>query len=226
MESFRFRRFMTVFALVVGVMALSGCTWLLGPSFGLPDEFVDQVGEETLDAVEQELGVAIYRGSSPPTFNSEYLASPYLMTATTVPDDLNDVGDQFGDQYFRFFDQNEDAQTIAVQVAQGDSIGEGMGGYISGRFNRFTVFVIVNSVRDDGAESQVLRVFSGRLRSDGIRDYEQALVMLDDGGFSGYIPIDTGRAFEDGDGFAAGTPFPTANVIPAAAPQRSDSVLE
>lgn len=223
----KMRRFMTVGALIVGTIALSGCTWLFGPSFGLPDEFVDQVGEETLDAVEQDLGVAINRGGSPPSFNSEYVASPYIMTSTTVPDDLNFPGAQFSDQYFRFFDQNDREQTISVQIAQADTVGEGIGGYISGRFNRFTVFVIADSVRSgDGAETQLLRVFSGTLDSNGISEYQHALVMLDDGGFDGFIPNDTGRAFEDGDDFAEETPFPQANVLPTAATLRNDSALE
>jgi hypothetical protein len=227
MKSIRLRGFTAVIALVVGTMALSGCTWLFGPGFGLPDEFVDQVGEGTLDAVEQDLGVEINRGGSPPAFNSEYMASPYIMTATTVPNDFSFPGDQFADQYFRFYDQNESDQTINVQLAQGGSVGEGMGGYISGRFNRFTVFVIVDSVRSsDGAETQSLRVFSGKLESGGITEYQHALVMLDDGGNDGFIPNDTGRAFNDGDDFAARTTFPATNTVPATAPQRSDSALQ
>lgn len=227
MKSLRLKRFTTALALVFATAALSGCTWLFGPGFGLPDEFVAQVGEETLEAVEQDLDVTINRGGSPPTFNSEYVASPYVLTATTVPGDAFFPGDEFADQYFKFFDQNESEQTVSVQVAQGNTIGEGLGGYISGRLNRFTVFVIVDSVRStDGAQTKLLRVFSGTLRSGGVSDYQHALVMLDDGGNDGFIPNDTGRAFSDGDDFAGLSPFPTANELSITAPLRSDSVQQ
>ncbi len=229
MQLFSIRRFATVFVLVLGTMALSGCAWLLGPTRGLPRDFVDQVGEEPLRMVEEDLGVAINRGSNPPTFpvfGGEYLASPYVLTETTIPNDFASPGTTFADQYFRFFDQNEATQEIAVQIAQGGSIGDGIGGYISGRFNSFTVFVIVDSVRtSDGAETQSLRVFSGRLTDEGIRDYQHALVMLENNGHSGFIDNDTGRSLEDADGLAERTPFPTTE-LPSSTLPRSDSAVQ
>lgn len=230
MRLFSIRRLSTVLVLILGTVALSGCAWVLGPTRGLPRDFTDQVGEEPLRVVEEELGVTINRGGSPPTFpgfGGEYLASPYVMTETTVPNDFASPGTSFADQYFRFFDQNEATQEISVQLAQGGNIGDGIGGYISGRFNSFTVFVIVDSVRtSDGAETQSLRVFSGRLTDDGIRDYQHALVMLENNGNSGFIANDTGRSFEDGDGLAERSSFPTVNELPSSTLPRSDSAVQ
>ncbi len=209
-------------------LLLTSCDALFGVeeeeesrSAGLTSEIQQIVSDEQLSVLEDDMDLTIYRGSNPPTFNSEYKIEPTTMRSTTVPNDSNSPGSVFADYWIRFYDQDNETQTISLDTAQTNSTGglltsgEGRGGYIVGEGDNFSVFAQVDSY-DTNTEitSVLLFVYSGTLTSSGINDFEYALLMLNNNGDSTKIPNDTGRSFYDGDGVSPLTSsFPLSNVV-------------
>ncbi len=76
---------------------------------------------------------------------------------------------------------------------------------MAGNGNFFSLFVVVENTRtEDNGRSRTLEVYSGEITPKGIRNLESTLLMLDDYGDANgnLIPINTGRAFRDKDGFS------------------------
>lgn len=216
------------FTFLAVVLLLSGCEALFGPEEeessrqdGLTAEVQDIVTEEQLGILEDDMSLTIYRGSDPPTFNSEYKAEPNTMRATTVPNDSNAPGTVFADYWVRFYNQNNETQTISIDTAQTNSAGTvltsgtGNGGFIVGEGDRFSVFAEVDVFDSStGITSVQLLVWSGILTSTGITDFEYALLMSNNNGDSTKIPNNSGRSFYDGDGSSPlTTNFPIPNIV-------------
>lgn len=246
MKKDRVQFFARGFVFLALILLLSGCEALFGPEEeeessrqdGLTAEIQDIVTEEQLGVLEEDMSLTIYRGSDPPTFNSEYKAEPNTMRATTVPNDSNPPGTVFADYWVRFYDQDNENQTISVDTAQTNSAGAlltsgtGTGGFIVGEGDRFSVFAEVDVFDDStGITSVQLLVWSGILTSTGITDFEYALLMSNNNGDSTKIPNNTGRSFYDGDGNSPLTSnFPIPNIVgqsvahPETAPSNAELV--
>lgn len=226
------RRFRTISRSVFmagALILLVGCDALFGPEEeessaldGLSPEIQNIVTEEQLGVIEGDLGLTIHRGNNPPTFNSEYKAEPSTMRATTVPSDGFSPGDVFNDYWIRFYNQNNENQTISLDTAETNSLGTvttsgtGTGGFIVGDGDAFSVFAEVDVFRSSsGITSVVLFVWSGVLTSSGITDFEYVLLMSDNNGDPGVIPNNTGRSFFDGDGNSPLATFPLPSLTPS-----------
>ena len=62
--------------------------------------------------------MVINKGLDPPDMEGEYLASPYELSASNVPDDYS-LGTIFADYYFRLYDQDNDDLTIKLDYYNG-----------------------------------------------------------------------------------------------------------
>ena len=147
------------------------------------------------------LGMPINRGETPPDITSAYFASPFILKASTI---LSDVpGFQFSDYTVTFYDQNNDNLSVKVDYLNGPESGTGLGGFIVGSDNKFSVFAEVNSTYS-GKNATLVHVISGTLTATGIQNLYFANFMLNNNGNPGGIWIEEGdgRVIYDSDGFS------------------------
>jgi hypothetical protein len=158
-----------------------------------------------------DLGMIINRGETPPVLNGTYFASPFVLKASNVPNDT--PGYTFSDYSLTLFEQNNDNLSVKMDYYNGGESGTGIGGFVVGTNNKFTVFAEVNSTYI-GYTAKMVHVVSGTLTATGIEDLYFANFMLDNfdnlGGI--WIAEGEGRIIYDSDGFSEKEP--TRKSIP------------
>jgi len=164
---------------------------------GLTREIHELVPAEILETIEG-LGMPVYGGGNPPNIENIYEIDPLTLLDSNVPDD-NDPGTVFATMRSRFYQQDNSELTIAVDYSSGGESGTGLGAFIVGDNNRFTVFAELNA-SIQGQDAELVLMFSGRLVSDGIEDAHVANFMLENNEGEYWIPNGTGRVFHDADG--------------------------
>jgi len=181
---------------------------------GISEDIQEFVSQESLTVIENELEATVHRGDDPPTFNSEYKMSPVIFETGNVPDEFYFPGQQIADLYIRFSDQDTENNSLSVDFVEKNwftdeviSVSEGIGSYIVGRDNSFSVFSVVEQ-NYEGDTVEGLYVFSGTLDEDGIADFQYTNFMLDNRGSDKVIPNDTGRLFYDGNEFTEAHAYP------------------
>lgn len=169
-------------------------------SNGLTDDINNLVPQSVLDEME-DLGLPIYTGTNPPNVELAYHLSPFVLKNSNVPTDY--VGMTFADMDVQFYDQNNDQLTVKIDYVNGPESGNGLGGFIVGKDNKFTVFAELN-VEAYGQYAQVVMVFSGKIVNGGVEDAYAANFMIDDNGDPGgyFIEEEQGRVIYDQDGFS------------------------
>jgi len=148
-----------------------------------------------------DLGMIINRGETPPVLNGTYFASPFVLKASNVPNDP--PGYTFSDYSLTLFEQNNDNLSLKLDYYNGGESGTGLGGFVVGSNNNFTIFAEVNSTYL-GYTAKMVHVISGTLTATGIEDLYFANFMLDNfenlGGY--WIAEGEGRIIYDSDGFS------------------------
>lgn len=168
---------------------------------GLTKEITDLVPQFILDEMER-LGMPINGGANPPTIEATYLASPYILKSSNRSEDV--PGMSFADYKVTFSGQNNDDLTIMVGYENGPESGSGIGSFVVGEGNKFSVFVEINSVHSGGTTAKSIQVISGNLVNEGIEDFYLANFMLDDNDDPQdvWIEIGEGRVIYDQDGIS------------------------
>ncbi|MCF6242102.1 MAG: hypothetical protein L3J74_12245 [Bacteroidales bacterium] len=168
---------------------------------GLTQEIVNLVPDSILNEI-KSLGMPIYGGENPPNIENSYIASPFVLKASNR--EYDQIGYTYSDYYVKFYNQDNSKLTISMNYANGPETGEGMGSYIVGKDNKFTVFVEVNAETEDGSKAKMVHIISGEWTADGIKDFYFANFMLDNfGNPTGYwIENGQGRIVYDSDGFS------------------------
>lgn len=183
-------------------------------SNGLSKDINELVPDSILKVLDS-LGMPINTGDSPPNLEGFYLAKPFILVSSNISFDF--PGKVFADYYVRFYEQNNSKLTVSVDYLNGLENGVGVGSFIVGDNNKFSVFSRVTTTV--GADSAfVLNLYSGILGQNGIDSLYVAIFMLDNlGNPSNYFINDgDGRVIYDSDGFSETvTGFPkkaTTNV--------------
>ena len=170
---------------------------------GLTREITDLVPQEILDEM-IVLGMPINGGNKPPQLEGTFLASPFILKNSNVLSDYE--GMSFADYYATFYDQNNKDLSIKYSYINGPESGEGLGGYIVGDKNTFSIFAELTATAY-GEEVSMVHVISGTIEDDGIKDLFFANFMLDNNDNpNGYwIANGQGRIIYDSDGFSPKT---------------------
>lgn len=172
---------------------------------GLSRNINDLVPEETLNTI-RNMGMPIYGGGEPPKIEGTYKIAPNILFNSNVPNDFS-KGYRFNDYTVEFSDQNNDDLTVKTKIASisgsKSDKGQGVGSFIVGENNQFSVFVKVEGV-SNGQEYTTINVYSGILTERGIEGLYHSLFMLDDRGDAKNVLIENGdgRVFYDGDGIS------------------------
>lgn len=199
-----------VLALITAISILSINSCKKNDETGFSEDIENFVPDSTMQALE-EMGMIINEGKVPPSLDGYFLASPLIMTESSVPDESYDSTTNFVDYLYYFHNQDNDELTIDLDIdGLNDSHelishSEGIGTFLSGNNSFFSSFTIQDGYTllegSDTAFYKLLTVLSGKIDNTGILDYQYALLMLDDYGdpYDYYIPNNTGRLFKDGD---------------------------
>ncbi len=160
----------------------------------IPDEILAQIREN---------GQPIYEGLNPPDVEGRYLMSPNTLVSSNF-NDSSQPGRVFGDNIITFSEFDSKSLTMEVDLEQGRTTGTGLGSFISGEGDNFTIYVRIDRSYESGHTTLEARVFSGTIRENGILDLYTSLFMVNDGGDpdNELIGNGEGRLFRDRDGFS------------------------
>ena len=168
---------------------------------GLTKEIVNLVPDSILTEM-KSMGMPIYGGENPPNIENSYVASPFVLKASNRESD--EIGHTYSDYYVKFHNQDNKSLKINMDYQNGQEKGTGMGSYIVGSDDKFSVFIEVNATENEDSKAKLVHVISGKWTSDGIKNLYFANFMLDNyGNTSGYwIENGDGRVIYDSDGFS------------------------
>jgi hypothetical protein len=169
------------------------------------EKYEEFVTPELEDALVNKLGITIHRGPNPPDITG-YYRTARKCTQSTIPNDTY-LGKAFADYKLNFYGKEDleismEGFQVNIGTNEASSYDLGEGCFISGTGNRFTVFFNRTSQHDDGGPNSVtLVVFSGELvknsqgKITGIKDYQQVVVMRDNGGRTDLLNNGEGRLY-------------------------------
>jgi hypothetical protein len=182
-------------AAAAAIVGLSSC------KFVIPPDAYNYISEEQLREL-KAMGLPINDGSNPPDVTGTYLCDSLVLKNTNISNDF-ELGHPFANMEIEFDNQNSDG-TVRVSYWQGSESGTGLGAYISGWGNRFTIYAQIIGT-SSGINFTDAMVFSGTMSSSGIKNFVYALLMTDkDYDPTPYlIEIGGGRVIEENDGLAA-----------------------
>ena len=170
---------------------------------GLTQDINTLVPQTTIDEM-TTLGMPINSGNTPPTLGSGstgiiYKASPFVLKSSNRTGDS--PGNLYGDYYVKFYNQDNTKLALTLDYSNAGETGTGLGSFIVGTGNKFTVFAKVNST-SKGYSAVLVHVISGTLTTTGIQDLYFANFMVDNNGNLGGVWINNGegRVLYDSDG--------------------------
>lgn len=156
--------------------------------------------------------ITIYEGANPPNIEGVFIMSPVRLFYDSTYD--YDIGYEFSDMYFRFFNQDMINNTLDYQEKQGKSEGKGTGCFISGEGDKFTVYFDIDETYYGSHTIYLKRalIISGILTENGIKNCEYAFVVTDKSDDPDKELINPGdfRVVKDGDGLSKYTSWPNS----------------
>ncbi|WP_281233347.1 hypothetical protein [Flavobacterium gelatinilyticum] len=154
----------------------------------LYDSYVDAAMQKSIN----ELGITIHKGNKPPTVEGVYAIEPFFCENSNFTDPAK--GSNFGASTLTLSNQNTarlsiDLKNLLVYLnGNRNETWEGLGSFISGEGNKFSIFLHSNGEIDYGtyiAKYQNLIILSGELDVQdnsikGIKNLQMASIMHDD----------------------------------------------
>ena len=185
MTNFRLNlRKVTTIIACLAVIMFSGCKKDADPPSvdeeGLTENIHNIIPDEYIETL-IELGFEINGGNMPPNIDGKYLAETLELVATNT---FGGIAKQW-DMYVTFSGQNNNTLTVnadyTMQSEQGPLSANGSGSYIVGKGNKFTVFVDAER-KQDGYTAKTVEFFSGEIITNGIKNYQWGVIMVDNAG--------------------------------------------
>ena len=190
------------------VFAMTACLDETGETIVLPSGTVssDVIPDELRGVIEKY--IPIYEGNSMPNISGFYLADD--VTAVYCSDEGNggyEPGHKFIDYYYYFGPQNSNGVIYDFSAKEGKSISTSKLIQVTGDGSNFTAFYVTETnidINDDGVNetwTKVSTVVSGRVTSEGFRDYKRAIIMVDKTDpYDKYMKVNVYRVFYEPDG--------------------------
>ena len=145
-----------------------------------------------------ELGIEINEGRNPPNIEGTYLVTPFRLVKSNFSDSLG-IGYQFADMQITFSKQNNVDLTIVTDYINGPQTGSGLGSFITGNGNKFTVFTEITGIMN-GYPFKSVDIYSGEITPAGIANFYHAGMVTDEAPTT--IKRGQGRLSFDSDGFS------------------------
>lgn len=162
------------------------------PGYVLPDEIYDEVARL----------IPIYSGLTPPDMTGEYVSSPHILVYLSYVDP--DSIQLYGDRYIAFGYNNKQMNFYGKQYdpEQGGDIEEICYGVkITGENDCFTCYYVVDGY-PGGYYAQQSFIFSGKKTDEGLLDFHNAVVMLENSGHPELPAKNSYKVLKDKDGLA------------------------
>jgi hypothetical protein len=165
---------------------------------GLSQDIQNLIPDSILTVI-TGLGMPINKGNKPPTLSGTYLASPFILKSSNRPGDF--AGQSFSDYEVRFYNFSISALTLTVDYYNGGEQGSGLGSFVSGSGNNFSVFAELNSTYNNHP-AKLVHIISGTLTATGISNLHFANIMINNFGNPDgtWIENGQGRVIYDSDG--------------------------
>jgi hypothetical protein len=173
------------------------------PNVGFSTQIKNIVPQTIIDDLKAR-GMPINEGTIPPKIEGIYLSSPHTLEVPYGTDDSYKKGYEFSDLIMRFSNQKDDG-SITIETKNAGAISTGIGGFLSGNGNKFSIFAELKYV-DGSVTATQIRVFSGEITTSGIKDFYTTILIKDKVDPSGTLfPVGKSRILKDGDGLASKT---------------------
>lgn len=165
---------------------------------GLTKDINELVPPEILAEMEA-LGMPVNRGGTPPSLDGIYLGSKFILKNSNIETDF--IGFRYPDFKVKFSSFNKFDLSVQLDYTNRFEEGTGLGAFIVGSGNDFSVFAEVISLKET-EEASFAYVISGSIESDTVRNLHVANFMLDNYGNPNGIWIQDGygRILHDKDG--------------------------
>lgn len=191
------------FTIILVLIFLSACKKDKDVSPAFSAEIQAIVPQSIIDDLKKR-GMPVNEGITPPNVEGIYISSPHTL-ASTYDGDSYTVGYEFGDLNLKLSNQDEEALSVTIHIKQGGATGSGIGGFVAGTGNKFTIFSELDVI-DGAVTSKQIRVFSGEITENGIKDFYSALVIKEKNDpDKKLIEVGQGRIIKDGNGLAEKT---------------------
>jgi len=157
-------------------------------------------------------GMPINTGNEPPNIEGTYIATPFILESSTVPDDPEEH--TFSDFIITFKNFNSRKLTVEIDYENGPETGTGLASFVVGEGNSFSMFCEIKSTQLLIFKAEAIMVITGTMTDTGIENFYVANFMVDNHGntvpfglldgedFAVWIPNGTGRIVLDSDGFS------------------------
>ena len=198
---------------IFGALMILGCS---SDSASDPEDEINQTAEGTVAELRKfyndsfvdtmiSLGFQIHQGKTPPDLSGSYLITPFVLNASNIPGDEDNIGEGIGQYQADFSNQNNSLLSLDFLGTSGAGLqqDEGPGSFVIGSNGAFGVFA--KTTTTVGSSTAITAVaISGKLTENGIEDVQFFGAMLDDQGDPQKIFIEnnSGRLYIDGDGEA------------------------
>lgn len=150
-------------------------------------------------------GMPINEGLTPPTIEGIFISNPHTLEVPYGPDDPNQKGYVFSSLTIRFSSQDNKELSVKIDTKSGSTISSGTGGFISGTGNKFSIFAEL-LVQSGTATGKQLRIFSGEITPQGIKDFYTTLVFTEKNDPNRhFLEVGQARIIKDSDGLTSKT---------------------
>jgi len=170
---------------------------------GLTQEIHDIIADDILEEL-KDLGIEINGGDNPPNVEGTYMLSPLILVKSNFDDDRS-PGYKVADLELTFSKQNNSKLTIVTDYVQRQPNGQivedgiGLGSFITGDGNKFSVFIEMRGTYNGEAWKSV-QIYSGEITSSGIKNCHWAVMATVANPYT--MNRGEGRLYEDSDGLA------------------------
>ena len=201
---------LTLIIAVFAGMMLSSCTKTIDEN-GLTRQINKIVPDSILTNMMNQ-GMPINGGNEPPNVEGTYIATPFNLVSSSVPDDPEEH--TFSDFIITFKNFNKRKLTLEIDYENGPETGEGVASFVVGEGNNFSMFCEIKSRQLILFKADAIMVITGTLTENGIEDFYVANFMIDNHGnkmpfldedLGVWIPNGTGRVIFDSDSFSEKT---------------------
>jgi len=197
------------------IAVLTACSENSGNKGNITEQ-LDRVFDGSLESVEQfyspsqlraiqQLGLNVNEGDTPPNVEGTFFLSPWVLQASTVPDDQGLIGFEIGAADITISNQNNATLTATLKIdeylEEERGTTEGSGSFISGSGSLFTIYFKTVTDYGNGELADTSITISGSVTELGIENIQLAAFVIDGRG-NDFIPNDSGRVLIDGDGLS------------------------
>ncbi len=150
----------------------------------------------------EKVGMKIYTGNNPPNIEGLYKSDSLVIFYDTPFKNSAPVGTEVSSYNHEFSDQKSDGTIKLLRKStQGEDVGAGMGGFISGDNNCFSIFVDVKD-RGDQCITSEATIYSACKTEEGLNNLQAGFIVKgnEGPGCNNTVPVGHLRIISEDDG--------------------------